>query len=77
MALRFALDPDGQGQGLAAEAAAAALRFGHERAGQPRIVAAARETNLYSRMVLGAIGMRECAEFRQAGLRMLLYESVR
>jgi RimJ/RimL family protein N-acetyltransferase len=77
MALRFALDPEGQGQGFGAEAAAAALRFGHDRAGLRRIVAAARETNFASRMVLGAIGMRECAEFPQAGLRMLLYDSVR
>ncbi len=77
MALRFALDPEGQGHGFAAEAAGAALRFGHERAGLRRIVAAARETNFASRMVLGAIGMREAAEFWQAGLRMLLYESVR
>jgi len=76
MALRFALHPDNQRQGFATEAAAAALRFGHERAGLRRIVAAARESNFASRMVLGAIGMRECDEFRQAGLRMLLYESI-
>lgn len=77
MALRFALDPESQGRGYGAEAAAAALRFGHERAGLPRIIAAARESNFASRMVLGGIGMREAEQFWQAGLRMILYESVR
>src|SRR6202142_1777794 len=38
VALRFALWPDVQGRGLAREAAAAALRFGHDRAGLRRIV---------------------------------------
>ena len=77
MALRFALTPDGQGRGFATEAASGALRFGHERAGLPRIVAVAREDNFASRTVLGAIGMRPCDAFDRAGARMLVYESVR
>jgi RimJ/RimL family protein N-acetyltransferase len=77
MALRFALLPDVQGKGFASEAAAAALRFGHERAGLGRIVAVARETNFTSRMVLGAIGMREAEAFERDGMTMLVYESVR
>ena len=77
MALRFALRAEVQGHGYASEAAAGALRFGHERAGLRRIVAVARENNLASRMVLGAIGMRVCEEFDRDGLRMLVYESVR
>ena len=77
MALRFALRAEVQGHGYASEAAAGALRFGHERAGLRRIVAVAREINFASRMVLGAIGMRVCEEFGRDGLRMLVYESVR
>lgn len=76
VALRFALWPEAQGRGLAREAAFAALRFGHDRAGLPRIVAAARETNFGSRMVLGGIGMREAGSFEQRGYTMILYESV-
>ncbi len=77
MALRFALHADSQGRGYASEAASAALRFGHERAGLRRIVAVAREDNFASRMVLGAVGMAERMEFMRAGVRMLVYESLR
>jgi RimJ/RimL family protein N-acetyltransferase len=74
-ALRFALWPEAQGRGFAREAAAAALRFGHDRARLPRIVAVARETNFASRTVLGGIGMSQTDSFVQNGYRMLLYES--
>jgi RimJ/RimL family protein N-acetyltransferase len=77
MALRFAFDPDRRGAGYASEAAAAALRFGHERAGFARIVAVARASNFASRMVLGAIGMRVRDGFVRDGMEMLVYESVR
>ena len=77
MALRFALAAAEQGHGFASEAAAGALRFGHERASLNRIVAVAREDNFASRMVLGAVGMRVCDAFNREGLRMLVYESVR
>ncbi|HLY90278.1 MAG TPA: GNAT family N-acetyltransferase [Acetobacteraceae bacterium] len=76
IALRFALWPEAQGRGLAREAAAVALRFGHEQAGQRRIVAVARENNFGSRIVLGGIGMIECDSFVQNGYRMVMYESV-
>lgn len=76
VALRFALWPECRGKGYAREAAAAALEFGH-RAGLPRIIAVARESNAASRGVLSDIGMRECAEFRHQGHRMLVFESVR
>ena len=76
VALRFALWPEAQGRGLAREAAFAALQFGHDRAGLARIVAAARETNFGSRIVLGGIGMREVETFEARGYTMLLYESV-
>ena len=67
MSLRFAFRPQARGQGLASEAAAAALRFGHERAGLARIVAVARESNFASRMVLGSIGMIVCERFERDG----------
>lgn len=75
VALRFALWPEAQGRGLAREAAAAALRFGHDDAGLARIVAVARASNFASRTVLGGIGMTECGSFIQAGWEMVVYES--
>jgi RimJ/RimL family protein N-acetyltransferase len=77
VALRFAFWPEAQGRGLAREAAGAALRFGHDRAGLERIVAVARESNFASRTVLGGIGMVEAGAFAQGGHAMVLYESVR
>lgn len=74
-ALRFAFWPQFQGHGYAREAAAAALRFGHERARLRRIIAVARESNFASRTVLGGIGMREAGRFEQGGHTMILYES--
>ena len=74
-ALRFAFWPEVRGRGLAREAAGAALRFAHDRAGLARVVAVARESNTASRLVLGAIGMRECGEFERGGERVLVYES--
>ena len=75
VALRFAFKPEWRGLGLASEAAAAAVRFGHERAGLPRIVAVAREDNFASRTLLGSIGMTVCESFVRAGVPMLTYES--
>ena len=76
MALRFAFDPEKRGAGYATEAAGAALRFGHQRAGLARIIAVARATNFSSRTLLGAIGMRERESFQRDGMEMLVYESV-
>ena len=76
IALRFASWPEAQGRGLTREAAGAALRFGHQNAGLPRIIAVARESNFASRTILGGIGMRECGEFTQQGHRMVVYESI-
>lgn len=77
IALRFAFTPESRGRGLAREAAGAALRFAHEVAGLPRVVAVAREDNIDSRTVLGAIGMRPCGTFLRDGYTMLVFESVR
>ena len=76
-ALRFALVAAAQGRGYASEAAAAALRFAHERAGLRRVIAVARESNFASRMVLGSIGMAECDAYERDGYRVIVYESVR
>jgi len=76
VAIRFALWPEAQGRGMAREAAWSALRFGHEQARLPRIVAVARESNFASRTVLGGIGMREAESFDRHGDKMLLYESM-
>ena len=75
-ALRFAVWPEARGRGLAREAASAALRFAHDQASLPRVVAVARSDNFGSRMVLGSIGMRECDAFLRDGHVMLVYESV-
>ena len=75
-ALRFAVWPEARGRGIAREAASAALRFAHDRAGLARVVAVARGDNFGSRMVLGSIGMRECDAFLREGHLMLVYESL-
>lgn len=75
IALRFAFTPQSRGRGLAREAAGATLRHAHDRAGIPRIIAVAREGNLSSRLVLGAIGMREIDSFDRNGDRVLIFES--
>ncbi len=77
MALRFAFTPESRGRGLAREAAGAALRFAHERAGLARVIAVARESNFGSRTVLGAIGMREAGGFDRGGEAMVVFESQR
>ncbi len=77
MALRFAFWPEARGHGLAREAATAALHFAHERAGIPRVIAVARETNSASCMLLTGIGLREAPElaFDRGGYRMLVFVS--
>lgn len=74
-ALRFAVWPEARGRGLAREAASAALRFAHDHARLPRVVAVARSDNFGSRMVLGSIGMHVFEHFVRDGAAMLTYES--
>ncbi len=76
ISLRFAFVVAAHGHGYASEAAGAALRFAHERAGLPRVVAVARADNTASREVLGGIGMRPCGAFERDGVPMLVFESV-
>lgn len=75
--LRFAVWPEAQGRGLAREAAAAALRFGHDEAHLKLVVGVARESNFASRTVLGSIGMTERGSFERDGYVMLVFESRR
>ena len=77
IALRFAFDPVCRGQGLAREAAGAVLQDAHNRAGLTRVIGVARDSNVASRTVLGAIGMREETTFQQAGHLMHLFASER
>ncbi len=76
VALRFALHAAAQGRGYASEAAGAALRFAHDRAGLERVVAVARASNIGSRQVLGAIGMVPCETYERDGTEVLVFESV-
>jgi RimJ/RimL family protein N-acetyltransferase len=76
MALRMAFVAAAHGRGYASEAAGAALRFGHDRSGLRRIIGVSRETNIGSRMVLGAIGMVPCEVYERDGYKMMVYESV-
>jgi RimJ/RimL family protein N-acetyltransferase len=77
IALRFAYLPEARGAGLASEAAAAALAYGHDIAGLPRIIAVARAQNYASRTILGAIGMTEEGVFFRQGVELLIYKSER
>ena len=77
LALRIAFTTGAHGRGYASEAAGAALRFAHDRAGIDRVVAATRETNIGSRQVLGAIGMVPCETYDRDGVTILVYESRR
>ena len=74
-ALRFAFTPASRGLGYAREAAGAALRFAHGT-GLPRIFAVAKDRNISSRTILGAIGMRTCDAFLRGGEPVTVYESL-
>lgn len=74
-ALRFAFTPASRGYGVAREAAGAALRFAHD-AGLTRVFAVAKDSNIASRTVLGAIGMQTCDAFLRGGEPVTVYESV-
>ncbi len=69
----YALGRDHWGQGLATEAAAAALVFGFTRAGLERIIALAVPENIASRKVMEHVGMRYEAETRLFDLDLVRY----
>ena len=74
-ALRFAFTPASRGHGYAREGAGAALRFAHAT-GIMRVFAVAKDRNIASRTILGAIGMRTCDAFMRGGEMVTVYESV-
>lgn len=74
-ALRFAFNPACRGQGIGREAAGAALRFAHDT-GLQRVFAVAKDSNIASRTILGAIGMRTCDALMRGGEMVTVYESV-
>jgi len=62
----FALLPDFQGKGYAFEAATAMMQLGFEGAGFHRIIAVTDGANTACRVLLGRLGLREEAYFREA-----------
>ena len=61
----YILHPDGQGQGLATEAATALLGFAFEVAGLHRVYARCDARNVASARVMERLGMRQEAHFRE------------
>ncbi|HEX8069809.1 MAG TPA: GNAT family N-acetyltransferase [Pyrinomonadaceae bacterium] len=75
--LMYAFEQASWGQGLAAEAARASLRYGFEEVGLERIVAVTRHANAASQRVLVKIGMRYEGEARPYGVETLGYALTR
>jgi ribosomal-protein-alanine N-acetyltransferase len=69
----YALERGAWGQGLATEAARAALAYGFEDAGLPRIVAVTRPEHARSRHVLEKLGMRYERDVEVFGIDAVLY----
>lgn len=61
----YILHPDGQGRGLATEAATALLGFAFEVAGMHRVYARCDARNAASARVMERLGMRQEAHFRE------------
>jgi ribosomal-protein-alanine N-acetyltransferase len=61
------------GQGLATEAASAALRDAFERVRLDRIISIARPENIASLRVMDKLGLRRECDFEVEGLRLLRY----
>jgi ribosomal-protein-alanine N-acetyltransferase len=61
------------GQGLATEAASAALRDAFERVRLDRIISIARPENTASLRVMDKLGLRRECDFEVEGLRLLRY----
>jgi ribosomal-protein-alanine N-acetyltransferase len=70
----WSISPRRWGEGLAPEAARAALEWGFERCGLERIVAFTLVDNERSQRVTEKIGMHYVREFERGGLPHLLYE---
>ena len=70
----WSITPRRWGEGLAPEAARAAVEWGFERAGLERIVAFILLDNLRSKRVTEKLGMVYVRDFARAGLPHALYE---
>jgi ribosomal-protein-alanine N-acetyltransferase len=70
----WSITPRRWGEGLAPEAARAAVEWGFERAGLERIVAFILLDNLRSKRVTEKLGMVYVRDFERAGLPHALYE---
>ena len=70
----WSITPARWGEGLAPEAARAAVAWGFERCGLERIVSFTLPENARSRRVMEKIGMSYAREFERAGRRHVLYE---
>jgi len=75
LAFRFALHAAALGRGYASEAAGAALRSAHDRAGLEWVIAVARGSDIGSRQALGAIGMVQLESDERDGYQMLVYHT--
>jgi RimJ/RimL family protein N-acetyltransferase len=71
----WAIDPARHGEGLATEAAPAAVEFARQ-AGIEEVVALIQPTNLASRAVAGKVGFREGGKIEHAGLPHTIYRLV-
>ena len=78
VAMRAVLDKPFWGQGLAVEAASAALDFGFGVAGLERVVGAAQATNARSRAAVAKIGFRfERSWRKENGVEVMFYAMTR
>ncbi len=70
----WSITPPRWGEGLAPEAARAAVAWGFERCGLDRIVSFTLPDNRRSQRVMEKLGMSHVGDFQRAGLPHLLYE---
>lgn len=70
----WSVTPSRWGEGLAPEAARAAVAWGFERCGLDRIVSFTLPDNLRSQRVMRKLGMTYVREFERAGRTHVLYD---
>ena len=75
IALRYALAVEAQGQGYAREAVTAAVNYALKAVGLERVAAIARATNMSSRRVLEAAGLRLEQEWVKNGQPLVRYST--
>ena len=70
--MAWTIDPDRHGEGLATEAALAAVELGREL-GLEELVSLIQPSNLASRAVAAKVGFREGGKIEHAGLPHTIY----